>query len=215
MLEKALEDETAFCSDKGKALRAYSHPIDSGIISVLDRPVVNSVFNKYVNFMVNRVYGQVLASAILVTSNNYSFHIIVILGLITIFCGFLVTMRSRKEDSKPENVKKEQEIREKYEALCGEGEKLISVCRGYKEYYILTDQRLFIEGAKGEKTIDLDSIKTVKFLNASGGKVHTAINCMRIVIKAESVHTLYRQSGKFDEIAQFFVNGKTQIPMEA
>ena len=144
-----------------------------------------------------------------------SFHIIVILGLITIFCGFLVTMRSRKEDSKPENVKKEQEIREKYEALCREGEKLISVCRGYKEYYILTDQRLFIEGAKGEKTIDLDSIKTVKFFNASGGKVHTAINCMRIVIKAESVHTLYRQSGKFDEIAQFFVNGKTQIPMEA
>ena len=71
MLEKALEDETAFRSDKGKALRAYSHPIDSGIISVLDRPVVNSVFNKYVNFMVDRVYGQVLASAIPVTSNNY------------------------------------------------------------------------------------------------------------------------------------------------
>ena len=143
-----------------------------------------------------------------------SFYTIVILGLITIFAGFLFTIKSRKEDSKPENVKKEQEIREKYEVLCREGEKLISVCRGYKEYYILTDQRLFIEGAKGEKTIDLDSIKTVKLLNASGGKAHTAMNCMHIVIKAESDHTLYRQSERFNEIAQFFADGKHRMLRE-
>ena len=134
-----------------------------------------------------------------------SFTIIIIIGLITILCGFFTTLKSTREDKDPENIEKETKLKAKYESLLDDGETLVSVCRGYKEFYILTDKRLFIEGKKDNSVIDLDNIKKVKIQNMSGGKVSTAMSCMRIIIKADKNYSLYRQSNNFTDIAQFFL----------
>lgn len=134
-----------------------------------------------------------------------SFTIIIIIGLITTLTGYLTTLKSTREDNNPENIEKEKKIKAKYESLLDDGETLVSVCRGDKGFYILTDKRLFIENKKGNFAIDLDNIKKVKTQNMSGGKVSTAASCMRIIIKADKNYSLYRQSNNFTDIAQFFL----------
>ena len=71
ILEIELENGDIYKTISNKALRSYSHPIDSGIISLLDRPIVNNAFKSYVDFLVDGTYGQILASAIPVTEKNY------------------------------------------------------------------------------------------------------------------------------------------------
>ena len=75
ILENASTNPDFFQADqmmsRNGALRSYSHPVDSKIVEILDRPVVNGIFKNYVDLLVNGTYGQLLASAVPVTARNY------------------------------------------------------------------------------------------------------------------------------------------------
>jgi len=49
----------------------YGHPIDSGMVKMLDTPVVNGVFRGLVNLNADTTMGQMLASSIPVTSESF------------------------------------------------------------------------------------------------------------------------------------------------
>lgn len=50
---------------------SFGHPIDSGIIKVLDNPMVNGIFRSYVNLNADAYMGQILATGITVNEQNY------------------------------------------------------------------------------------------------------------------------------------------------
>ena len=54
-----------------QALRSYSHPVDANVIQLLDRPLINGLFRKYVEFDANIRWGQVLSTGIPVTERTY------------------------------------------------------------------------------------------------------------------------------------------------
>ncbi len=49
----------------------FAHPIDAGIIKVLDNKIINEAFNKYVNLCVDLEAGLSLATSIKIDQNNY------------------------------------------------------------------------------------------------------------------------------------------------
>lgn len=52
-------------------LRRYCHPVDKKIIDVLDNPAINAVFGTVSDFGADQNFGQIIASAVPVNSNNY------------------------------------------------------------------------------------------------------------------------------------------------
>lgn len=52
-------------------LRRYCHPVDEKIIGVLDTPAINAVFRTLSDFGADHYYGQMIATAVPVNSNNY------------------------------------------------------------------------------------------------------------------------------------------------
>ena len=67
----------------------YGHPIDSGIVNLLDTPVINGAFRKLVDFNADTLMGQMLASSIPVTRDNYA-------GLNTIVDECVETLHIRR-----------------------------------------------------------------------------------------------------------------------
>lgn len=58
--------------NKTTAVQAeYAHPIDSGIIKMLNTPVVSAIFKSWVDILSETTYGQVVASGIPVNEVNY------------------------------------------------------------------------------------------------------------------------------------------------
>ena len=57
--------------ERRTALRSYSHPVDAGIVRMLDRPLINGIFKSYIDFCVNTQWGQILAGAIPVTGKTF------------------------------------------------------------------------------------------------------------------------------------------------
>ena len=57
-------------SARRKALN-FAHPVDRALIEKLDNPVVNTLFNKFVQAIIDANYGLNLASGIRVSKNNY------------------------------------------------------------------------------------------------------------------------------------------------
>lgn len=66
------ETKTAKISEEShrNALR-FAHPVDQSIISALDNPVVNGIFNKVVQASIDVNYGLALAKGIHVSANTY------------------------------------------------------------------------------------------------------------------------------------------------
>ena len=54
-----------------KIKRDYAHPIDSGIVKILDNKIVNSIFKQGVDMISDTTYGPVVASGVLVSKENY------------------------------------------------------------------------------------------------------------------------------------------------
>lgn len=57
-------------SARSKALN-FAHPVDRALIEKLDNPIVNTLFNKFVQASIDANYGLSLASGIRVSKNNY------------------------------------------------------------------------------------------------------------------------------------------------
>ena len=53
------------------SVAGYGHPIDSGIVKMLDTPMINGVFRELVNLNADTAMGQMLASSIPVTCESF------------------------------------------------------------------------------------------------------------------------------------------------
>ena len=136
--------------------------------------------------------------------------VLIILAVIVIIISVPVAIwrrrRAQKMDQDPANIENDKKVEEKYASLCESNERLIVVCRGYykDEYYILTDERLFIENKKGVHTIPLGTVKKIEFLTVTGGKTKYTSECFTVMVYANKRYWLYRNSEKFDEICAYF-----------
>lgn len=61
-------DNSMFCVQK----KNYAHPIDSGIIKVLDMPGVKTVFGSVVDMLTDLNYSEIISSGIPVNANSFS-----------------------------------------------------------------------------------------------------------------------------------------------
>lgn len=52
-------------------VRRYGHPIDSGLVRALDTELLNGAFRRFVDFNADSTMGQIVASSIPVTKENY------------------------------------------------------------------------------------------------------------------------------------------------
>ncbi len=62
---------TDYKTKNEKARRDYAHPIDSGIVKLLDNKIVNSIFKQGVDMVSDTTYGPIVASGVLVSKENY------------------------------------------------------------------------------------------------------------------------------------------------
>lgn len=134
-----------------------------------------------------------------------------VLSVLIIGIAFVVIkVRTAKADAAPENREAVQKEEKKIKAQCKEGESVKVVCRSNKkdEYYVLTDQRLIIDGNKGINSIPLDMIERVLFYKMGGEKTRNASDCyyFKVFVFEGKKISLYRNSDKFDKLCEYFMS---------
>ena len=126
---------------------------------------------------------------------------IFIIVLATSIGTYAIRRNAAKKDL--ENVEADRDARERYDDMCGEGETLRVVCRGWKkgEYYVLTSARLIIDNGL-VTSIPLENVKKVRLIDAAGGGTKRTADAAAISVKADRKYKLYRASNEFERLVE-------------